>query len=630
MGSRIAWALGLLLFAAFACPALGAEKLLMRSERERPSWVSRPPPAQAGLIYFTGRHNDATSIEAGTAAAFRDAAKQIAGYIGTRVTSKLIVRTTHSESKIVDEIRAAARGDLSGAKVEDVYWEQAQVGSWARKRRFYRVWALVGYPESGIARERRRLRNLGASYDAEFDRLCSGLAGWLRANARRGRVRVGGFKESLSENRYAFSRIVERNLSDCLARSKVRVTQGANQTLLVTGAYHRVTGEVAVSARVLRMEDGENLFAENIAIPEDAIVPEWLTVKEEREESFFKGLEQWEAARHKAVGALSVDSRPRGASVLVDGGSWKATAPADLYDIPVGVHSVVFSLDDYELHSETVRISPGEKVVLSPTLKFKMGTMKVISKPSGAQVFLDGALIGETTLRRKVKIGTHMLRLKKEGYKDEPVGLRIDHRETTYKNVTLTEADGSLVVVSDPPKAKVFVNHSARPIGKTPLNRDPFFSGEYQITVTKEGYGRWSGTVRVRPYEPTTVTVTLTEVESGQVVIKATPANATLEIDDQVHPEFYAVGIYDLPAGKHKIALKRIGYKPWKKKIRVKPGGVYNLKPQLRRETYTASGSPIKSDSLASKIEKGVVRGVKFIVLAPIVVVLMIMSLGGS
>ncbi|PIP84775.1 MAG: hypothetical protein COR54_02240 [Elusimicrobia bacterium CG22_combo_CG10-13_8_21_14_all_63_91] len=572
---------------------LGQEGKVFASEKTRPDWITRPPDSDGRTLFFTGRHSQATTIDAGKDAAVKDAAAQIASYIGTKVSQKLIIHSEQTRTRIVDEIRASAKGDLSGARLAGVYWEQTVRGLIFRSSDF-NVWVLVSYPEANAIRERQRLKSLAGVLRERVGDVCGSFSSWIAKNARGQTVRVSGFKEQVSNKRYAFSRIIETELADSLVRAGVKVTQGKGHKLLLTGSFYRTGDSVALSARLLRMTDGAGLHATATTIAQDAIEPNWLKLEETKGDDFFSGLEQWKSKTHRAVGALSLDSNPRGAAVLIDG-QVKARTPADVFDIDIGVHSVVFDLDGYELKAETVRVGPDEKVPLSPTLIAKAGTLIIKTVPSNAAVYLDRDPRGHSPFSSKVAIGEHEVLVKKKNFKDVRFSVHVQHDATTERSVTLTEEKGSLVVVSDPPGAVVHIEGQKRSAGKTPLRLSPFAAGRHQVVVSKSGFGLWKGEAVVKANEPTTVTASLRQVENGIVMITAEPAAAQLYVDGVRQFKFIGSNALPLSEGKRRIELRMQGYSTWTKTITVKAGTHHDLSAKLSRVFYSSGGRTITS-----------------------------------
>ncbi|MDH4099991.1 MAG: PEGA domain-containing protein [Nitrospirota bacterium] len=77
----------------------------------------------------------------------------------------------------------------------------------------------------------------------------------------------------------------------------------------------------------------------------------------------------------------------------------------------------------------------------------KGGDLELLTKPEGAQVFLEEELLGDTPLRRKgMKAGEYRLRIELGGYQPLEETVVVKDREKTSRNWTLKRANGGIRV----------------------------------------------------------------------------------------------------------------------------------------------------------------------------------------
>jgi hypothetical protein len=148
------------------------------------------------------------------------------------------------------------------------------------------------------------------------------------------------------------------------------------------------------------------------------------------------------------VGSLLVRSTPLGARVFVDGREYGRT-PVTVAKLARGAHRVRVTRDGYapderrvtitpaqRTHSITVRLSPerpataaigAQRALPAPTAEARgTGQLTVESRPAGAQIFLDGRLVGTTPLLlNEVPVGDHALHLERDGYQRWSSAIRI-------------------------------------------------------------------------------------------------------------------------------------------------------------------------------------------------------------
>ena len=121
-------------------------------------------------------------------------------------------------------------------------------------------------------------------------------------------------------------------------------------------------------------------------------------------------------------------------------------------------------------------------IVVLPTPVTQLSTVDVISKPPGADFYVDRRQVGRTPVRvRDLSPGVHAFDVRKEGHVPYRRTFEIEPRSSYEMKVTLAAVLNSLRIVSNPPGAQVTVNGVAR--GVTPLLLDRLASGLYEVTV---------------------------------------------------------------------------------------------------------------------------------------------------
>ena len=247
-------------------------------ERRRPDWVSRPPaPTSGGTAYFVGVEDDASGLDQGRDAAFRDAAKQIAAYLQTTISQQFVSRRDERSSAVIDKIVSASAGRLAGARILQTYVERRFSGRWPFRRDVLSVWVLVGFSQREIDKERARLKGLHKVFQEQIDDLCGDEAQWLLLHAPQTPVVVGGFREATTKEVLAISRIIEEELGGCLTNRGVLVAaQGQRDGIVSSGAYYRAAGGALVITGFLARPDGAKLTAKSVSISDDAMGPGWL------------------------------------------------------------------------------------------------------------------------------------------------------------------------------------------------------------------------------------------------------------------------------------------------------------------------------------------------------------------
>ena len=148
-------------------------------------------------------------------------------------------------------------------------------------------------------------------------------------------------------------------------------------------------------------------------------------------------------------GRVLVRSTPAGARVFVDGREYGPT-PAAVRDLAVGTHQVRITRDGYVTEERRVVITaarPAQSITVPldrarsasaavgdttpapstpATVGRFVGRLVVDSRPSGAKVFVDGKLVGNTPLALgDVRAGEHVVRIEQDGYRRWSSSVRV-------------------------------------------------------------------------------------------------------------------------------------------------------------------------------------------------------------
>jgi hypothetical protein len=146
------------------------------------------------------------------------------------------------------------------------------------------------------------------------------------------------------------------------------------------------------------------------------------------------------------AGRVLVRSTPPGARVFVDGHGGGET-PTTVRDLARGTHQVRLVREGYTTVERRVVITaaePSQTLVVAmaktppPAPPKTEAPLVIVSKPSGASVFLDGRQVGTTPLTFPlVQIGTHSVRITLDGYRPWTSPVQVSATETNRVTASL-------------------------------------------------------------------------------------------------------------------------------------------------------------------------------------------------
>ncbi|MGB2041269.1 MAG: PEGA domain-containing protein [Porticoccaceae bacterium] len=293
-------------------------------------------------------------------------------------------------------------------------------------------------------------------------------------------------------------------------------------------------------------------------------------------------------------GNLVVSSEINGIAVAIDGEP-RGEVPGTIEGISRGLHQIEFSRYRYfPLQQEIDIAGLGTTQSMHIALLPAWGEKRFTSEPSGADLYIDDRLIGQTPLTTEVlETGTD-LRLQLNGYKTY-------NRQITVKAGTSAEhppiklivSDGLLAVNSTPSGANVTVDNQF--IGTTPLEMAMAPFKKYGIELFLEGYLKATRSARLEPEATTAVNVSL-KPNIGSIALTVSPNDAQILVDNQAKGR--GSRTLSLNAKPHTLTVQKAGYESKSLTVTPRPGieQALSIKLLTLEEAYWASRPPrIKS-----------------------------------
>lgn len=236
-----------------------------------------------------------------------------------------------------------------------------------------------------------------------------------------------------------------------------------------------------------------------------------------------------------ASASLIIDASPAEAEVFVDNelvGKGRVTV-----NVTIGMpHSYRISCEDYYPNDGVVEFTNQEKKEIKVNLEPNFGWITVISKPSAADVFVDGKNIGKTPLENaKIKRGSHRVELKKTGYGSivKLVKISAGVTNTELDNVELEAKEvkfGGLSVMSSPEGADITID--GEKMGKTPMTIGEIVIGNHDVVLNYKGY--FPITQNIVVVENDTTIVNLELIKGQEIMISTDKKKDKIFVDGKL------------------------------------------------------------------------------------------------
>jgi hypothetical protein len=224
------------------------------------------------------------------------------------------------------------------------------------------------------------------------------------------------------------------------------------------------------------------------------------------------------------TGYLVIHSEPPGAVITLNG---KELGRAPLQrDLMVGRYVVEAEMGKlYHPSREELTLTTG-KTIITMALKPAFGTLDVNSSPAGADVWVEGVVVGKTPYRNERQpSGTYSIRIEAANHVPATLDVTVADGQIVNGEVNLTPDYGILTVTSDPLGAAVMMDDEATG-KKTPVTFPVVRPGVHVIKLTLEAHGDAVERASVTQGETTNLTAKLTP-RLGLLKVTASYADAT-------------------------------------------------------------------------------------------------------
>ncbi|QFU77719.1 PEGA domain-containing protein [Halioglobus maricola] len=279
-------------------------------------------------------------------------------------------------------------------------------------------------------------------------------------------------------------------------------------------------------------------------------------------------------------GLLSIDSSPAGAELLLDGESIGKTP---LLELPVeaGVHQLEITSPRYFAQSREIEITGRNQAQqLSFALLPAWASYSIDSVPQGADILIDGEVVGQTPATVELLQGERQLQLSRAAYTTWDTALTVTAgMDDTLGTIELEPAAGILSLNSDPAGANVTMDGEFQ--GQTPLQLTIEPGLKHRIALSKPGYDRRSETIELAAAQTEERTVVL-KARKGDVKFRISPASAELRVNGRAMGK--GSRTLELPAIAHRIEVSLPGYASQIQTVTPRPGLLQQVSITLQTE----------------------------------------------
>ncbi len=316
----------------------------------------------------------------------------------------------------------------------------------------------------------------------------------------------------------------------------------------------------------------------------------------------------------KKPGYLNISSNPiEHVEVTINGKKYGNT-PINALELEAGTYTLAASARRYQPYTTQLVIEGKEaKQQLNIELLPDWANVVIDSKPTGAEIWLNGDSKGLTPQTLELDSGQYSLDLRHQDYMPYVKDFFIDASLPFELPVAeLFTSPSHLVITSTPTKATVSIAGGEQGITPFTVRLNP--NTEHNITLSKPGFRPNQQSVTLKPGEQQNISATL-EAILGTVVLNVEPANAEVFINGK----FAGNGNVklSLPSTSQRLEIRKSGYEVYAKMISPEPNAPQVFDISLSRITSTTKVSKPKTLHTSEGQELKLIFGGKFSMGAP-------------
>jgi formylglycine-generating enzyme required for sulfatase activity len=256
-------------------------------------------------------------------------------------------------------------------------------------------------------------------------------------------------------------------------------------------------------------------------------------------------------------------------------------SPFGPVELEPGEHSVSVEAERYLPFGDVVSVPGlGKYQELHVQLVPRWSDVTIESEPPGAEIYAGEERVGITPATVELLEGTHQVSVVLAGYKawDGMVEARPNVGQA-LPLIELQPANARLLVNSVPRVANVTVNGRYR--GQTPIELALSPGIDYDIGLSKAGYGSTSRKVRLQAAASESITVDLS-ARTGQVTVNVRPADASVFVDGRLRGQGSTT--LRLSSAPHRIEVRKSGFESWSRTVTPRPGYPQSVTASLRSQ----------------------------------------------
>lgn len=285
-------------------------------------------------------------------------------------------------------------------------------------------------------------------------------------------------------------------------------------------------------------------------------------------------------------GWLNITTTPEsGADVFVNNKLQSSKSPFKTEQLMSGEYTVVVKKELYNTATATATVRDGQTTNVTIDMPANYADV-TITTIDGADIYVDNSKIATSTWKGRLADGVYTIEGRKEKHRTDNQSIKITRGIAQTIKLNPEPITGTLDIYCVPSGSDIKIN--GKSYGVTPQTISDMLIGNYEVILSKQGFGTESRKITVEDGKTTTIDVTLSSGKN--ITITSTPSGATLYVDGKemgVTPQQL-----NLNYGEHTLKITDSKGKSNEQKVTISETGKssYELKTGPSNETFTVNG----------------------------------------
>ena len=259
--------------------------------------------------------------------------------------------------------------------------------------------------------------------------------------------------------------------------------------------------------------------------------------------------------------SITVLTDPPGATIYLDNTLLTKKSNGLIMNIQEGTHTIKLTLPGYYDFEKMIDVYPYGTTYIEHTFEKKENSLRIVSNPKGAEIFIDGIYKGKTDLSLVLEVGKqYSIRLILPGYYSFEKTINLQERvqrdiEGIYHDFSPLPENGTLNIRSIPDGAEISLDGIS--VGTTNKILNTVKPGIHTITLRKYGFDDYFVSFQTSVEKQEELNITL-RPQDGILNIDSHPVKGKTYIDGSYVGDTPYTG--KSTQGKHRVEIKSIAF----------------------------------------------------------------------